>query len=116
MNRGPKSSLQLYRDCMRLVKHLAGTTVRNPQSHEAKAASCRRSSREPSSRTGGRDARTAGRQAKLNSLGGPPPARRHHPACVQSQKSSQLRKIVSDQFRANKDVTDPARLHQLKQA
>lgn len=35
-------------------------------------------------------------------------------APVQSQKSVQLRKIVGDQFRANKHVTDAATLHRLK--
>lgn len=32
----------------------------------------------------------------------------------QSPKSIALRKIVADQFRANKDVKDPATLHRLK--
>jgi hypothetical protein len=35
---------------------------------------------------------------------------------LQSQKSTQLRAIVTTQFRINKDVIDPARIHQLKQA
>ena len=56
---GPKSSLQLFRDCMRLIRHLAGTT---------------------------------------------------------SQKSQQLRAIVSEQFRVNKHEADPAVIHRLKQA
>lgn len=37
-----------------------------------------------------------------------------HPS--QSPKATNLRKIVSDGFRANKDVADPAKLHVLKQA
>jgi hypothetical protein len=33
----------------------------------------------------------------------------------QSAKSHQMKKIVTEQFRANKDVVDPARIHLLKQ-
>jgi len=58
MSYKPKSSRQLYRDCLRLIKHMAGGT---------------------------------------------------------SPKAIQMRVIVAAQFRANKDVTDPAQLHALKQ-
>ena len=33
---------------------------------------------------------------------------------MQSIKSQTLRKIVADEFRKNKDITDPATLHRLK--
>ena len=35
--------------------------------------------------------------------------------CLQSTKSIQLRKIVSEQFRVNRDEVDPARIHVLTQ-
>lgn len=54
---GGKSSLALFRDCLRLVKHVAGTT---------------------------------------------------------SPKAAALRRLVAAQFRAQRDETDPARLHALK--
>ncbi len=57
-SRGPKSSAALFRDCLRLIKHMAGST---------------------------------------------------------SPKARSLRSIVAAQFRAHADVTDPARLHTLKQ-
>ena len=56
--RGPKSSKALFRDCLRLIKHMAG---------------------------------------------------------LSSPKAINLRSIVAAQFRANAQVTDPAKLHVLKQ-
>ena len=111
MNRGPKSSLQLYRDCMRLVKHLAGTTVRAarrgrvPHRTSAAPAGARRGA-----------GRRRSPPALARALPLRPPATPPRDPPSQSQKSSQLRKIVSDQFRAHKDELDPARLHHLKQA
>jgi hypothetical protein len=55
---GPKSSRALFRDCLRLIKHMAG---------------------------------------------------------LSSPKAASLRGIVAAQFRANAHVTDPAKLHSLKQ-
>jgi len=57
-SRGPKSSKALFRDCLRLIKHMAG---------------------------------------------------------LSSPKAINLRSIVAAQFRANAQVTDPAKLHVLKQ-
>lgn len=57
-SRGPKSSKALFRDCLRLIKHMAG---------------------------------------------------------LSSPKAINLRAIVAAQFRANALVTDPAKLHVLKQ-
>ena len=55
---GPKSSKALFRDCLRLIMHMAGAS---------------------------------------------------------SPKALNLRAIVKEQFRANAHVTDPAKLHSLKQ-
>jgi hypothetical protein len=82
---------------MRLIKHMAGTTVRDAA----------------------RMARGIGHRAapcqKLRPRERPSAPGAARVQCPQSQKSTQLRKIVSEQFRANKHEADPARIHMMKQ-
>ena len=89
--------LQLYRDCMRLVKHLAGTSVRVGRSGRAAAGGVHSFAAFCTS---------IDYHSPLVPLGLGPP---------QSVKAIQLRKIVSEQFRVNRDEVDPARIHVMKQ-
>ncbi len=91
--RGPKSSLQLYKDCLRLVKHLAGASVRavvrvvwcapHPMSFPCNCVI-------PSA------------FLVLGSL--------------QSPKAVLLRGIIQKQFRDNMFESDQEKIHRMKQA